>query len=201
MILVDGEIWSKLSETDRAALVLHEAVYALNRNMGAVDSRRSRHMVGRLMDDSQVWENFGDGVPKSALFCVSQQGPLGFWAVPNENGEVWNLEFVAAGAGLVYSKTTAMLYAPGMDLEEAKTFPIVKGEDRIGNFVQVGSTTQSLFEGGDSLLITKRWEALKDSSGRVIRGHQTPRYYLQWFSGTFPKMSSPEIQLNCSVSF
>jgi hypothetical protein len=47
-LLINGEIWNQLSETDKAGLVIHEALYKIFRNYGATDSVRVRKSVALL---------------------------------------------------------------------------------------------------------------------------------------------------------
>ncbi len=71
LILGNGEIWNTLNETDRAALVLHEAIYAVNRAAGATNSRQSRHVVSQLFDSTNKWTNVQEGVPKSSTLLMA----------------------------------------------------------------------------------------------------------------------------------
>ncbi len=55
LILISGDIWTSLTETGKAALILHEAIYASNRLVGATNSRQSRHIVANIFDPSTRW--------------------------------------------------------------------------------------------------------------------------------------------------
>lgn len=58
-ILVSGAIWRLLSPTQRAALLVHEAVYRELRDHGESDSRRARHFTAHLFAGGR-YEPFGD---------------------------------------------------------------------------------------------------------------------------------------------
>lgn len=199
-ILVNGEIWQNLDETSRAALILHEAVYANNRLMGATDSRRSRHIVASLFDPSTKWTDAKDGVPHDALTCIAMNGGgLYMWAFKNSSND-WVLQFNYLGKSFVASKKTARIFGNNkIDLNEAATFPVNRGSDQIGNSIKVGLSVQSDFEAEDILILTKIWEAPTDKSGNAISGYEVPRYYLSWKSGSFPDLSQKDLLLNCSV--
>ena len=189
-----------MGETDRAGLILHEAIYTVNRLMGATNSRQSRHVVGRIFDNSTSWVDARDQIPTNALTCISPTGAL-YLSIFKNSAQIWTLQFQILGSGAVFSKKMAMVLATDFDFEEAKTFPTHRGEDLIGSGVKMGTTIHSKFDDKDTLIIEKRWEHVKDVNGQVIRGIQTPRYYLSWKSGTYPDTSMSEYQLNCSVEF
>jgi hypothetical protein len=48
-LLVSKEIFDSLSGADKAAILLHEAIYSLDRKLGATDSTRTRRIVGVLL--------------------------------------------------------------------------------------------------------------------------------------------------------
>ena len=200
MILISGDIWNKLSETGKAALVLHEGVYAANRVVGATNSRQSRHIVANLFDPSTKWTDIKDQLPQDKLTCMSMSGGLLLWAFQQPN-KSWTLQFQVLGKSYVVSKKTVnWLSAPDFDFYEAKTFPVKKGDDLVGTSTSTTTSLRSNFEDEDIVTITKKWESIKDGNGQVIKGFQTPRYYLSWKSGTFPKTSTSESLLNCTVA-
>lgn len=53
-LLVEEEIWGALDQTQRAALLAHEAIYALARKKGAKSSLSARRAVAYLMSDLQA---------------------------------------------------------------------------------------------------------------------------------------------------
>jgi hypothetical protein len=196
-ILVDGEIWDALNETERAALVLHEALYALNRLVKATDSRQTRHAVGRLFDPAQVWEDVAEGVPADALYCRSRSTGLFFRAF--KKGPYWTLQFQLLGRSFQLTKTLVKITQPDFDFNEVKRQIVETGENRIGSSVLTAAFSESLFEGGDSLELTRRWEPLVDSNNQILAGYQTLRYYLKWNSRSHTKLSAPEKQIDCSM--
>lgn len=190
-ILVNGEIWAKLGETDRAALVLHEAVYATNRLMGAKDSRRSRHIVAYLFDPSTSWEDVKDGVPENALNCLAMNGKVVLQAFQKSSGH-WILNFELLGSAVVVSQKYAFIpQLMDLDFREANFSTIEKGQDKVGRNTKVSTSLHSKFEGADTIVIEKIWES--------VSGNQAPRYYLTWSSGSFPDLKSEKLLLNCSV--
>lgn len=55
-ILVSTEIWNALSETQRAALLIHEAAYRHLRAEGEKDSRRARHFTAHIVSGNKIEE-------------------------------------------------------------------------------------------------------------------------------------------------
>lgn len=198
MILVSGDIWVSLSETGKAALVLHEAVYASNRLVGATNSRQSRHIVANIFDSATKWTDSKDQLPQQALTCISMGGGLLMWAFQEQDSS-WTLQFQILGKSYVMSKKTFNVMSGVFDFNETKTFPIKQGDDLVGTGTSTTGFAKSLFEDDDVITVSKKWEAIKDNQGQVINGYQTPRYYFSWYSATFPKTSTSESLLNCSV--
>lgn len=198
LILINIDIWEKLSETGKAALILHEAIYATNRIAGATNSRQSRHAVAHIFDPATQWTDVNDGLPHNRLTCVSMNGGSVMYAYQNKDNQ-WTLQFQILGKSFVMSKKTLTIMNPDLDLNEAKNFPIKSGDDLIGVTDRFYGNARSAFEDGDSVTITKKWEALKDDEGKIIRGYQTPRYYIEWISATFPNTSTAQGLLNCSI--
>ena len=80
IILVDHAIWSKLSETNQAALIAHETVYWIMRVLGDKNSTKSRQVVAYAFSDG-TFESWQAGIPTDAWECLSQDhdGMLGKW--------------------------------------------------------------------------------------------------------------------------
>ncbi len=201
-ILVSGDIWKHLSNTDKAALVLHEAIYSLNRNYGALDSRQSRHIVMNLFDANTKWTDPNLNIPEDALLCFSMNGSLFMWAFQNVEKN-WVLQFGVVGNTTIVSKKQAILYVnpnEAFNFNEAKKIEITKGDNLIGSSVMMDLTLNSDFEGNDSITLKKVWEPVVLTNGRTMSGYQTLRYYLSWTSRTFPGLSQPDQMLNCGLT-
>lgn len=199
-IFVNSDIWSLLSQTDKAALILHEAIYKVNRMYGAMDSRQSRHIVMSLFDANTKWIDPEQNVPSDALNCISMNGALFMYAYRNPNNN-WVLQFKVLGGTTIVSKKQATLNSNPQntfDFNEVKSFGVVKG-DSIGAYTKISLTAEADFEDGDTIILTKRWEPVVTVDGRYLLGYQTMRYYLTWSSNTFTNLSVPEQMLNCSV--
>lgn len=76
-VLINGEIWNALDSTNKAGLVLHEAIYKVFRNYGATNSSRARKAVAYTFSGVSpfpLWQ----GLPtQKTLKCHT---------VPNSNG-------------------------------------------------------------------------------------------------------------------
>tara|TARA_B110001454_G_scaffold124375_1_gene116072 strand:- start:49522 stop:50529 length:1008 start_codon:yes stop_codon:yes gene_type:complete len=198
-ILINGDIWDALAKTDQAALMLHEAVYRVARMLGATNSQRSRHVVASLFSTNTKWTDLNEGLPNDRLFCVGKG--VQFYAYQDINN-AWKVQFTVLGGNFLMSKTTFSGFFendPSFDFNEAKTFPVVSGEDKIGQkFLRTGYTNSS-FENADIISFNKIWEPIKDNQGNRIPGYQTPRYYISWQSSTYPNVSTEDQMINCSV--
>jgi hypothetical protein len=71
-LLVAGEIWEKMDNVNRAALLVHEGVYKGHRRAGATNSDRARWMVG-LAFSSYPFEWILKGIPKEHVICFTHE--------------------------------------------------------------------------------------------------------------------------------
>ncbi|WP_413289024.1 hypothetical protein [Bdellovibrio sp. HCB337] len=195
-ILINGDIWDKMPSIEQAALVLHEAVYATARLSGAKDSQRSRHVVANLFDSATAWIDPMYAAPTDHLKCIAK-GTY-FLAYKAADGR-WILQFQMLGGHQVMSKKTVDVFQSEFNFEEAKKFPIIKGDDKVGTKIELGTSARSDFEDQDIVIMTKKWEPVIDINGRIIKGYQTPRYYMSWTSATYPSTSASAELLNCSL--
>ena len=109
LILVNGEIWNALSETQKAAMLIHEAVYRVLRTAGETDSRRARHFTAHIVSGNKVEDVFPGN--NYQLFCRSVGSPIDtyFYAAripattPSEP-EKLRLQFGSFGARKLMSK-------------------------------------------------------------------------------------------------
>jgi hypothetical protein len=54
LLIVNKKYWNKLDTKNQLALILHEAVYKLDRYDDAKDSRRTRKLVGHILSDKTL---------------------------------------------------------------------------------------------------------------------------------------------------
>jgi hypothetical protein len=79
-ILVDARIWNAMSAFDRAALIVHETLYWLDRiEGGQVDSRYSRRAVSRLLGADWAFRGTFEDLPKEYVICNSYKGLADDW--------------------------------------------------------------------------------------------------------------------------
>lgn len=201
LILVNGDLWKHLNETDRAALILHEAFYATERIYGSTDSRRSRHVVGKLFDPTTQWVDPMSGIPSDALVCVTHDSPSNMFYAYKSSSSDWVLQFQILGGMKVMSKKTAHIFNDGRKdpFKFSKTMEATPGDDRIGESSSTTSTFRSSFESSDGLVITKSWEAIVDQNGKTLSGFQMEKYYLSWSSGHYPLAKVRDQWINCTV--
>jgi hypothetical protein len=141
LILVDNEIWEKLSPTHQAGLIVHEGVYFDARVFGEKDSRRTRKIVGHLF--SNFMFNFiYDGIPQNAERCggssekPQESSRFDFFMFPE--GENTRMQFRQLAGKVVFSKKTILIHRKyPLELEN--------NEQVFGDSEQ----TESNFEGKD----------------------------------------------------
>lgn len=66
-LVISKSIWEKLSETDRAALFIHEAIYKYKRQWGATDSDESRILVGHVFSGAPLEKKAFGNLAERAL--------------------------------------------------------------------------------------------------------------------------------------
>ncbi len=117
-LLIDGEIWAKLDETNKAALYLHETLYWRLRAAGATNSLRARRIVGYLMNDFSLRAPV---VPaeKVNLFC-------------SDNGYAFSTAFGVVLSTDAIGNQNATLYFYGLDgrpLVDLTTAHVIEGQE------------------------------------------------------------------------
>jgi len=115
LLSVQSDIWNALSNTEKAALIMHEAIYREERYWGAKDSRRSRKIVANLFANS-TFEQVSSGLPLYAPACIAGDGVkmnYSFSYFPTADGKGTVLQFKVMNGLLVFSKkTTEIPFAP-----------------------------------------------------------------------------------------
>ena len=94
----------------------------------------------------------------------------------------------------------AFVIGADFNFDEARQIQVLRGTDKIGMGITSSETLKSDFEDNDAIILSKKWEAPKDSQGQLIPGFQTLRYYLSWQSGSYPDSRLDNLPLNCSVT-
>lgn len=144
-ILVDGEVWRALSETQKAALLIHEAVYRVLRSHGETDSRRARHLTAHIVSGKKIESTF----PGNGYELLCQGGSAGsytsFYAVkvPAESPDTpakARLYFDRLGGRKLMSRAYVEL---GVEVIEQ-----LRNPSQWIRFMQ--PSLQSLFEPGDT---------------------------------------------------
>ena len=155
-ILFDKNIWDKFSELDKAALILHEAVYWYDRMSNfKFDSRRTRRVVSTTFTDF-VPENVRQGISNDFTLCESAKWGndtgvgVTVFTLDERTGEI---NFLFLDGDPVYSKKTMQTYKlPILSRDKndftsytsaARSVSLFEQED----FVQIASTAYVNNEG------------------------------------------------------
>ena len=192
LILVDEDLWDQMDATNQAALLLHEAVYAAERMWGATNSQRSRHIVAGLFAVGTKWEDIKTGIPGGALQCGAQG--LGFFYAFQDSSHSWLLQFQALNGNVMSKKTFSV--TDDFNFNDAKTFPTLPGDTKVGESHESTGFMSSEFEDADTMTVSSRWEKLTIPSGAV---YQQLRYYLTWKSATYPSTGISRASVNCTM--
>ena len=175
-VVVSGDIWAHLGETDKAALILHEALYYLDRDTGVKDSRRARRITAELLRDQNIFtENPMEGVVRDyTCYTVSNgvRDARNIFYVYKE-GDHFKMQFAILEGEHKLFKTTATLRA-------------VKGEPDFWNSL---TKTEAAFEGGDTIRI---WTESKVTNKQV-----EIRTYMDGLSGWLPGKQFPKRDVHC----
>ena len=129
-ILLDGSLWKKMNNINKAALILHEALYKYDRQLkGAKDSRNARKIVAKFMSNQKL-ENVLDGVPKTGAsqchaFYQHDDAEWGSAPLPSENIEFfvyWKndkivVNFTDFFGTAIFSKTSVEINKPILNHE------------------------------------------------------------------------------------
>lgn len=121
-LLIDGEIWASLNETNKAALYLHETLYWDLRRVGASSSLRARRIVGYLMNDFPVHPPIAPS-EKLDLFC-------------SDNGYAFSTAFGVVFSTDAIGNRNATLYFYGLDgrpLVELSSAHLIEGWNSFAN--------------------------------------------------------------------
>lgn len=70
ILLVNANLWDKMDDLNKAALIVHEAVYLHERELGDRKSRYSRKVVAHLFSDYS-FESLSVDIPQSANECFA----------------------------------------------------------------------------------------------------------------------------------
>ena len=202
-IQVDGQIWSKLSETDRAALLVHEAIYLYDRNGGATTSRRSRRIVANLFSDAAlVLEDPTAGAPKGAIQCFgyteAKTHGTAFYAF--REGPYVKLQFYTLGGRLSYSKKVVTILASSLGIEtvgrvqDGEPFVFIeRGLDQEDTSSAAYTSVESSFEQGDLITVGVERVAAPQGAPFTLR-----KFYIEGTFGWDPQQPFPRIYFNCS---
>lgn len=110
-IMINGDFWRKMSETQKTALVLHETVYYLTRIDGETDSKRARRIVSFLMSEGVSLEAPTASIPRESYQCYGESSntsaadkkkTLVYVYKNNENG--FDFNFLILGGKVKLSK-------------------------------------------------------------------------------------------------
>jgi len=120
-VLVNGEIWNFFSETQKAALMIHESSYKVLRKAGETNSIRARHFTAHLMSNGKIEDNLPEntvvamcGVPGSGWNTYFYVSPSFY----DENGvKRARVQFGNIGKQQLLSKTYADVDVSSLDKE------------------------------------------------------------------------------------
>jgi hypothetical protein len=186
-ILINGDIWDQMSPTSQAALILHEAVYKVDRMVGAKNSFRSRHVVASLFDPATKWESPHQDWPDKNYYFCSTGDQADEFAIYKDSSNAWIVQFQSIANQEVVSKKSCVLGTYGNGLSDLSS-PIIPGEDKIGPAIVGGGSCglTSKFEDQDFIDIEVLWDVARGDWGKVIKGYEMPVFNISWGSRTYP---------------
>ncbi len=150
-VLINREIWKKLNNTNKAGLVVHEALYKVFRFYGATNSKRVRKVVAFTFSGIEtyppVFQTFSEKPLKCHTLLNENGSPFpgtSFYAYNTPDGDL-HFQFDYIDGGLMLSKTII-----GID-----KIPIEKllGDNEIP-FVTYWIPLSSLYDFGSTIVIS-----------------------------------------------
>ncbi|MCB0413032.1 MAG: hypothetical protein KDD50_01780 [Bdellovibrionales bacterium] len=176
LLVVQREIWGALSNTQKASLIIHEAIYRHERYYGATNSRRARKIVSRVFSDSE-FENVMSRLPQNLKFCSAYLGDkmsYRFFYYP-VNGDMTQLQFLNFKGFTVYSRKTAVI--PIFHYwENDESSQELCGSDKYCNYTS--GTTYSKFEGNDSVILGRELDIEEGGAVKFYMLDNNGRNYL-----------------------
>ena len=110
-IRIIANVWAKLDTTNKAALLIHEALYRGLRENGEASSDRTRKTVGYIFSGMQ-FQWILDGLPNQFLMCWTTDPNHQFrFAVYPGNADLVNVLFLQYSGEMMLTKTYAVLPA------------------------------------------------------------------------------------------
>jgi hypothetical protein len=185
-IVASRHIWELLSNRDRAGLILHEAIYWLDRQLTLEqNSQRSRRVVSQALAREWAFEDVHDGLPSSYTLCQTygsildnRERPTAF-AVFDVRGFDY-LQFFALNGEMTLSKSWA----------STRDFPfIIEGEDMTST--GAGFTTVSLYEDASALRLDRH--PLFNGNG----DYETSILEIEGNKSAYPQWTMPATQVFC----
>jgi hypothetical protein len=171
LILVSEEIWDALSETQKAALLIHESIYRYLRSWGETNSIRSRHFNAYIVSGGRIEPTFPGN--SYNLFCESINAPLTiFYAtkLPTDalGQQKVRLQFDRIGGRKVMSRSYVdlnYLLTGANDVVLSDLLTQLVSPSTSFSFVFQGLPTNSLFEAGDIIGLSL-WDGIASIGGR-----------------------------------
>lgn len=139
-LYIQGPIWDKLKNVDKAALLVHEVLYRRLREFGEISSDRTRRTVAYLFAGLK-FEHVLEGVADKFLTCWSddQEAAFRFVVFPSVYGSL-TVQFLVYNGEVMVTKTTATPPSGAFEFMFGKTVP--KPE----NVVTFGELTNPMIE-------------------------------------------------------
>jgi len=116
-VLIDGEIWNAMSNMQKAALIMHEAIYRGLRSHGEADSRRARHFNAYIFSGGDVNDGISLPTDTKIVDCrpVGEMAYYSNWFVlfltddPKAHVQNLGVQFLSLGGHAVLTKKTLLI--------------------------------------------------------------------------------------------
>lgn len=142
-IVVRRDIWESMDNLNKAALILHEAVYWMSREeTWKQDSRRSRRVVSQILENEWHFVDVTDGLPSAYTLCnsASSEAPQStVFAVYPRKDNFQEIRFFAINGDFLIDKTFASTW----------NFPFIADPNDLtsyGTNVLLDSSSESQFK-------------------------------------------------------
>lgn len=108
-IFVDGDIWNHLDDTNKAALLVHEALYHQLRQEGDSTSERTRQVVGNVFAGMKL-QDVLSGIPNDVMVCFTdEESPKYRFAVYESSPGVNTYQFLTFDGRTMLTKASVKM--------------------------------------------------------------------------------------------
>lgn len=181
LIWIDSVLFEKMNYENQLALVLHETIYARERELGVSDSRYTRTIVAHAMSAENPFS--GNSYGPGQFLCTSKEwGKVVFYAERIGEGEnnQWRFDFTHLNGHKIYAQKTGVFGLP--EYSVFGKYPSMNPNAEVPELIFLSSAVlDSKINGNESLTV----------------GASSNKLFISW-KGTDPGDSFRNVEVSCT---